>query len=122
MPRSSRPADQERLTHMLRAAQDAVAIATGRRREELDTDILLPHALIHCVQVIGEAAARVTDAGRAHVTGLPWPRMVGMRHILVHDYFNVDLDAVWRVVNEHIPGMIPVLQAALTCWPAEDAP
>lgn len=70
--------------------------------------------------MIGEAAARVTDAGRARSPELPWPRIVGMRHILVHDYFKVDLDAVWRVVTEHIPQMIPVLQTTLANWPEEE--
>lgn len=107
---------------MLQAARDAVAIAATRRREELDSDILLRHALVHCVQLIGEAAARIGEAGRTRAPDLPWARMVGMRHILVHDYFKVDHDAVWRVVTEHIPQMIPLLQTALANWPAQDTP
>jgi uncharacterized protein with HEPN domain len=42
-----------------------------------------------------------------------------MRHILVHDYFKVDHDAVWRVVTIHIPEMIPLLEVALANWPPE---
>ncbi|HEY8667942.1 MAG TPA: HepT-like ribonuclease domain-containing protein [Tepidisphaeraceae bacterium] len=105
---------------MLEAARDAVAIAAGRKREEMESDILLRHALIHCVEVIGEATARVGDAGRTRVPELPWPRIVGMRHILVNDYFRVDHDAVWRVVAEHIPQMIPLLESALANWPATE--
>lgn len=120
MPHRDPAVDRERLEHMLQAAKDAVAIAAKRHREELDSDVLLRHALVHCVQLIGEAAARVGDAGRRRVPGLPWSSMVGMRHILVHDYFSVDHDAVWRVVSKHIPEMIPLLQTALVDWPAED--
>lgn len=97
---------------MLAAGRDAVTIATGRARADLDLDILLRHALTHCVAIIGEAAARVSEDGRALAPGLPWPRIVGMRHILVHAYYKVDLDAVWRVVTEHVPAMIPLLEAA----------
>ncbi len=122
MPRNDPPADRERLEHMLEAARDAVAIAATRTREELDSNILLRHGLVHCVQLIGEAAAGISDAGRARVPGLPWTRIVGMRHILVHHYFNVDHDAVWRVVTEHIPEMIPLLEAVLANWPEPDAP
>ena len=51
------------------------------------------------MEIVGEAAARVSDEARARIPGLPWPRMVGMRHILVHAYYRVDYDAVWRVVT-----------------------
>jgi len=105
---------------MLQGARDAIAIVATRHREEMDSDVLLQHALIHCVQVIGEAAARVSDEGRARAPALPWARMVGMRHILVHDYFKVDHDAVWRVVTEHLPQMIPLLEAALANWPTAE--
>lgn len=119
MPPKGPAIDLDRLKHMLRAAKDAVTIAQGRQRDELNTDILLQHALVHCVQVIGEAAARVSEAGRSQVPELPWARIVGMRHILVHDYFGIDYDAIWRVVMQHIPQMIPLLDAAITGWPAE---
>lgn len=100
--------DRDRLEHMLCAARDAVAISQGRQRSDLDHDVMLQHALVHCVQMIGEAASRVSEANRVRVATLPWTRIVGMRHILVHAYFNVDYDAVWRVVTEHIPAMIPL--------------
>jgi uncharacterized protein with HEPN domain len=116
------PSDRERLEHMLAAARDAVAISAGRARPELDTDIMLQHALVRCVQIVGEAAARVTDEGRKRVPGLPWPRVVGMRHILVHAYYKVDLDAVWRVVVDHIPPMVPLLERSITDWDAEQPP
>lgn len=113
MRRDERPlSDRERMAHMLAAGRDAVTIAAGRSRPDLDADIQLRHALTHCVSIIGEAAARVSEEGRALAPALPWPRIVGMRHILVHAYYKVDLDAVWRVVTEHVPAMIPLLEAA----------
>ena len=118
MPREGLEADRDRVEHMLAAARDAVAIGVGRRREEMDSDILLRHALVHCVQVIGEAAARVSAGTRTRTPELPWAKIVGMRHILVHDYFKVDHDAVWRVLRDHIPQMIPALESALEQWPS----
>ena len=119
MPHKGQAVDRERVQHMLEAARDAVTIAAGRHRQEMEGDILLRHALVHCVQVIGEAAARVTASARARTSELPWAKIVGMRHILVHDYFKVDHDAVWRVVVEHLPQMIPLLETALSNWPEE---
>jgi hypothetical protein len=51
-------------------------------------------SMAHCVSIIGEAVARVSEDGRAKAPALPWPRIAGMRHILVHAYYEIDLDAV----------------------------
>jgi uncharacterized protein with HEPN domain len=115
--------DRERFEHMLRAGRDALTMVSGRERADLDHDVMLQHALVHCVQMIGEAAARISPAGRYRVPQLPWTQIVGMRHILVHAYFNIDYDAVWRVVMDHIPEMIPLLASALDSWESEiDSP
>lgn len=123
MPRRSETdplGDHERLLHMLHAARDAVAFVQGKARSDLDTNRMLLRALVNCVQEIGEAATCVTDAGRARAVGLPWPKIVGMRHILVHAYYNIDADAVWRVVGEHLPSLIRELETALRGWDASD--
>jgi uncharacterized protein with HEPN domain len=113
MRRDEQPlTDRQRMGHMLAAGRDAVTISAGRARADLDTDVQLRHALTHCVAIIGEAAAGVSEAGRGLAPALPWPRIVGMRHILVHAYYKVDLDALWRVVTEHVQAMIPLLEAA----------
>lgn len=56
--------DRERFEHMVEAARDAMSYAHGRSREDLDVDSMLLWALVQCVEVIGEAAARTTDGGR----------------------------------------------------------
>ncbi len=78
---------------------------------------MLRRALLHAIQEIGEAAARVTDAGRARVPGLPWGQMVAMRHILVHVYWGVDLDQLWKVTREDVPVLLEALDAACVDWP-----
>jgi uncharacterized protein with HEPN domain len=73
-------ADRVRLRHMLDAAQRAIRIAYGRRRADLDDeDDPLVHALIRLITVVGEAAARVTEEGRAVIPGIPWTDVVGVR-------------------------------------------
>ena len=119
MPLRGRDADAEdrvRFQHMLDAARDAIAFTRGRTRHDLDQDRMLLRALVHCVQVIGEAGARMSDKGRARAAELPWPKMVGMRHILVHVYYDIDADAVWRVVEEHLPSLVEVVQKTLDNW------
>jgi uncharacterized protein with HEPN domain len=106
------PGDDERLQHMLQAARDALTYCAGRNRADLDDDSMLLRALVNCIQEIGEAAARTSEAGRARVPTLPWAKMVGMRNILVHAYFRIDGDAVWRVVQENLPELVRELEKA----------
>lgn len=112
-----RPADRDRLLHMRDAAREALQFSQGRTREELDRDRLLLRGLTYSVLVIGEAAARVSPAARTRVPELPWPKIVGMRHLLVHAYFKIDADAVWRVVQRELPVLVEQIDRALAEWP-----
>lgn len=109
--------DRTRCIHMLDAAAQAVEFAAGRARGDLETDHMLRRALKDCVQEIGEAAARITDEGRDRVPDIPWTKIVGMRHILVHAYYNVENDTIWKVVVNDLPELILHLRAALDDWP-----
>ena len=99
---------------MLDAARQAVLLARGRRREDLDLedDPLLP-ALIHLVTVIGEAAKGVSDETRAGAPELPWKDMARMRDRLVHRYFDIDRDILWDTVRLSLPELILMLESAL---------
>lgn len=121
MPRKGEEAqldDRTRMLHMLEAARQALSFVAGRQRSDLDTDHMLRRATKDCIQEIGEAAAKVSDESRARAPNLPWTKMVGMRHILVHVYFDLDNDAIWKVTQEHLPLMVTELEAALDTWPA----
>jgi uncharacterized protein with HEPN domain len=81
-----------RLRHMIDAAEEAVDTAVSRSREDLEKDHILALGLIKCVEIVGEAAARVsTEFCDAHPE-IPWAEIVGMRNRLVHAYFDVDLE------------------------------
>ena len=86
--------------HMLDMARKAVGKTEGLTREGYDADENLRLALTHLVQVIGEAARRVSaDFTNGHPE-IPWADIIGMRHKVVHDYLGVDEDIVWQVVTE----------------------
>lgn len=59
--------------------------------------------MIHHIRIIGEAVRAVSDQLMALDADTPWAQIVGMRHILVHDYFGVDLDEVWAAVENDLP-------------------
>ena len=107
--------DLNRLYHMLEAAREAVGYAQGRRREDLDTDRPLTHSLVRCLEIIGEAAARISQEFRQAHPAFEWADMIGMRNRLIHVYFNINLNIVWRTVTEELPRLIteiePILEA-----------
>jgi uncharacterized protein with HEPN domain len=102
---------------MLAGAKAAMQFAQGRTREDLDRDDMFRRALINSVQEIGEAAARTSDAGRARAAGaLPWGQIVEMRHVIVHVYWGVDLDLLWKAVAEDLPELVAVVEKVLAEW------
>jgi uncharacterized protein with HEPN domain len=110
-------ADRIRILHMRDAAKDARRYLAGRIRSDLDSDSMLLHAVVHCLQVIGEAAARVTEQGRLRAPKIPWKKIVGMRHILVHVYYDIDTDTVWRVSQNDLKPLLDEIEIALNAWP-----
>ena len=72
--------DVIRLEHMLDAAREAVAFIAGRTRADLDSNRMLVLAVVKSIEIIGEAASRVSEEGRATVPHLPWRQIVGMRN------------------------------------------
>jgi uncharacterized protein with HEPN domain len=102
---------------MLDAAREGMGFIRGRKREDLDIDAMLRRALKDCIQEIGEAAARMTEDGRERAPSLPWRQIVGMRHRIVHVYYDIDADALWEVAVRDLPVLERELQAALANWP-----
>ena len=105
--------DRVRLRHMLDAARDALSFAQGREREDLDSDRQLVMAVVKCVEILGEAASRVSPETRAEIPELPWRDMTDMRHRLVHGYYDIDLDIVWSTLREDLPPLVETLQKDL---------
>ena len=82
--------------HMLDHAREAVTLAQGKGRADLDDDRLLELALVRLLEVIGEAASRVSGEDRARYPEVPWPQIVSLRNRLIHGYDAVDLDILWQ--------------------------
>ncbi len=64
---------------------------------------MLLFAIVRAIEVIGEAASKVADATKATSPGIPWISIIGMRNRLIHGYFDIDSDVVWKTVTEEIP-------------------
>ena len=105
--------DVIRLRHMREAAAYAREMIAGRTRFDLDENVMLRMALTHCLEILGEAASKVTAETRAQLPSIPFVQMVAMRHRLIHAYFDVDLDIVWTTVVDDLPPLLVALDAAL---------
>jgi len=109
--------DRIRLRHMLDAAREARTFAEGKTRESLDEDRGLVLILLQLITTIGEAASKVSSDCRTQYPHIPWSLITGMRNRLIHAYFDVNLDIVWRTVTQRLPELIEQLE---TIFAAED--
>ena len=98
------------LNDMLDYARRAVDAVEGSSRAVLETDAVLAGALERFVEVIGEAASRLSVSTRESTTGIPWHEIIAMRNRLIHGYFAVDFDILWTVVHDDLPGLITTLE------------
>lgn len=102
--------DDIRLKHMLDAAREAVGFSENRAREDLDRDRMLCLSLVHFLEIIGEAARGVSAEFRASHVEIPWRSIAGMRDRLIHGYYDVNLDIVWKTVTEDLPPLVAQLE------------
>jgi len=109
--------DLVRLRHMHDAAREALHFAQGKVRKDLDDDRLLALGLLKSIEIIGEAASRISPAARESYPQIPWPDIVGMRNRLVHAYFEIDLDQVWDTVANDLTPLVAVLQPIVKSRP-----
>jgi len=105
--------DKIRLRHMLDAAREARSFTQGQSRKDLDLSRMLVLALVKDIEIVGEAAARVSeDVQRSH-PDIPWSDIIGMRHRLIHACFEINLDILWETVVTDLPPLIASLEEVL---------
>ena len=95
---------------MLDAARKAMRVAQGRTRRDLDMDENLELSLMKAVEMIGEAATQVGETTRRQCPSIPWKKIIAMRNRLVHVYFDINFDILWKTVQEDLPGLIAQLE------------
>lgn len=97
------------LKHMLDYASEAGDLAIGRSRTDLDNDRLFVLATTRLLEMMGEAANRVSEETRLGNPHIPWKEMIGLRHHLVHGYDKVNLDMIWEILTVDLPPLITAL-------------
>ena len=106
-----RPEDRVRVRHMIDAAEAVGQFVAGRGREDLDRDRMFLFAVVHAIEVIGEAAAKVSMETRAASPGIPWSAIIGMRNRLIHGYFDIDTELVWVTATQEVVSLLERLRS-----------
>ena len=113
--------DRERLLDVLEAVERIEKYA-ARGRDAFEQDELIQNWVVHHLQIIGEACRSVSDELKQRYAEVPWPQIIGMRNILVHHYFGIDTEAVWRVVEKDLPQLKRKVGDMLKKLPDSSAP
>jgi uncharacterized protein with HEPN domain len=110
---ADRKSDVIRIRHMVDAAGKAIRFTQSKKRIDLDTEEQLALALVRLVEIIGEAASKVTDETKAQFSAIPWKNIIGTRHRIIHAYENVDYDILWQIVHTDLPILVQQLEDVL---------
>ncbi len=99
-----------RILHMLDAAKEAISFSNGKTRNDLDGNRMLTLSIIKSIEIIGEAASKVTNETRDQLPEIPWSIIISMRNRLIHAYFDIDLDRLWDTIIDDLPPFIDALE------------
>lgn len=91
------------LHHIIDAIQRIESYTGGLKYDEFMSNNLVQDGVIRQIEIIGEATKRLTEKTTGKYENIPWKDIIGMRNKLIHDYFGVDVDAVWDTVKKDIP-------------------
>ena len=105
--------DLIRLFHMRDAACEALSFIEGKSRTDLNTNRMLVLSLVKDIEIIGEAAVKISKETVGQLSQIPWAEIIGMRNRLIHAYFEVDLDVLWKTAIEDVPSLIEELRKVI---------
>jgi uncharacterized protein with HEPN domain len=109
------------LWDMLNAAERGVSHVAGMAKPVYMRDRKTQDAVERTFGIVGEAARRVSDHARRQVSGVQWGAIVATRHILAHEYGEVDQEEIWRIATVHLPELIGLLRPVLSANPPPPA-
>ena len=102
------------LRHMLDHAREIISVTQSKSRSDLDSDRLLNLALVRLLEIIGEAANRVSKDTQSQYHEIPWSQIVNLRNRLIHGYDVVDFEILWQIIKRDVPALILALEKALS--------
>jgi uncharacterized protein with HEPN domain len=102
--------DQAYLLDILLAARKILKFTQGYDMEKFEADEVMQHAVMRLIQIIKEAARKISSEYKDTYHTIPWTQIIGMRNRVVHEYFRVVTEVVWEVVEKDFPALIPLIE------------
>jgi uncharacterized protein with HEPN domain len=91
---------------MMDSAMEAVELIQGKSRADLDTNRVVSLALVRLLEIVGEAANKVTIATQMQYPNIPWSQIVSLRNRLIQGYDTINLDILWKILSDDLPPLI----------------
>lgn len=98
------------INDLIESCENILEFTRGMSFEDFSLDKKTINAVIRCLEVIGEATKKLSIDFRLGYPNIPWKQMARMRDKLIHEYFGVDKQMVWQVVEKNIPQILPLLR------------
>ena len=105
--------DAAYLWDMREAGREALGFVAGMSYHAFSSDLRTRRAVERCIEIVGEAARKVSRPFEAAHPDVPWQKIVAMRHVLAHEYGEIRDEVLWRVVTEHLPRLVAQLDALM---------
>jgi uncharacterized protein with HEPN domain len=101
---------------MLDSTTAILSFVNGKRRKDLESNRMLLSAIIRELEILGEAAGKISLETQNLYPDLPWRKVIGMRNRLIHAYFDVDPDVVWKTIQNGLPSLSEELKKIIANW------
>ncbi|MHB8578283.1 MAG: HepT-like ribonuclease domain-containing protein [Ignavibacteriaceae bacterium] len=105
--------DRIRIQHMADAGEEALAFAERVAKEDFAQNRMLILSVIKDIEIIGEAASRISEEAKLKFLNIPWKDIIGMRNRLIHGYFEVDIELIWNTIRNDLPPLMKSLKEIL---------
>jgi uncharacterized protein with HEPN domain len=102
--------DRDFLEDIVVAARLAQSYAATITREDLSGNIEKQDSIVRRLAVIGEASTKLPETVKADLPGIPWSSIIGLRNILVHQYWELDLDELWMIIQRDLPDLMRAIE------------
>lgn len=116
------PKDAAYLYDVLSAARSILAYTKGATFDQFQKDSMMRHACERQLEIIGEAARRVSDGFRDAHREIPWRRMIAQRNVLAHEYGEIKLELIWKLISAHVPELIAGMGPLVPTPPPDPEP